>query len=164
MTNPFRYFETSPEIIRLAVMMCVRFPLSRRNIEDLLHERRVNVSHETIRFRTLRPSWRLQFARRWHHWLHGLGPPRDGHIAGSWRPADALAISRSSATTTHRTRPRRQRPGACLPQIDFKFVISRSGVRVPHPAPEPSVTGSMLANSATHIPGISSRPSSSATR
>lgn len=50
MTNPFRYFETSPEIIQLAVMMCVRFPLSRRNIEDLLHERRVNVSHETIRF------------------------------------------------------------------------------------------------------------------
>jgi len=27
MTNPFRYFKTSPEIIRLAVMMYVRFPL-----------------------------------------------------------------------------------------------------------------------------------------
>jgi putative transposase len=36
--NPFRYFKTSPEIIRLAVMMCVRFPLSLRNVEDLLHE------------------------------------------------------------------------------------------------------------------------------
>jgi len=28
MTNPFKYFKTSPEIIRLAVMMYVRFPLS----------------------------------------------------------------------------------------------------------------------------------------
>ena len=31
--NPFRYFKTSPEIIRLAVMMYVRFPLSLRNVE-----------------------------------------------------------------------------------------------------------------------------------
>ena len=39
MRNPFRYFKTSPEIIRLAVMMYIRFPLSLRNVEDLLHER-----------------------------------------------------------------------------------------------------------------------------
>ena len=52
MTNrsPFRYFKTSPEIIRLAVMLYVRFPLSLRNVEDLLHERCIDVSHETIRF------------------------------------------------------------------------------------------------------------------
>ena len=50
MKNPFRYFKTSPEIIRLAVMMYVRFPLSLRNVEDLLHERGIGVSHETIRF------------------------------------------------------------------------------------------------------------------
>jgi transposase-like protein len=37
--SPFRYFKTSPEIIRLAVMLYVRFPLSLRNVEDLLHER-----------------------------------------------------------------------------------------------------------------------------
>jgi hypothetical protein len=37
--SPFRYFKTSLEIIRLAVMMYVRFPLSLRNVEDLLHER-----------------------------------------------------------------------------------------------------------------------------
>jgi len=48
--SPFRYFKTSPEIIRLAVMMYVRFPLSPRNVEDLLHERGIDVSHETIRF------------------------------------------------------------------------------------------------------------------
>ena len=50
MKSPFRYFKTSPEIIRLAVMMYVRFLLSLRNVEDLLHERGIEVSHETIRF------------------------------------------------------------------------------------------------------------------
>ena len=48
--NPFRYFKTSPEIIRLAVMMYVRFPLSLRNVEDLLHERGVDICHETVRY------------------------------------------------------------------------------------------------------------------
>jgi len=48
--SPFRYFKTSPEIIRLAVMMYVRFPLSLRNVEDLLHEPGIDVSHETKRF------------------------------------------------------------------------------------------------------------------
>ena len=48
--SPFRYFKTSPEIIRLAVMMYVRFPLSLRNVEDLLHERGIDICHETVRF------------------------------------------------------------------------------------------------------------------
>ena len=48
--DPFRYFKTSREIIRFAVMLYVRFPLSLRNVEDLLHERGIDVSHETIRF------------------------------------------------------------------------------------------------------------------
>ncbi|WP_284179058.1 DDE-type integrase/transposase/recombinase [Rhabdaerophilum sp. SD176] len=46
----FRYFKTSPEIIRLAVMMYVRYPLSLRNVEDLLHERGIDITHETVRF------------------------------------------------------------------------------------------------------------------
>ena len=46
----FKYFKTSPEIIRLAVMLYVRFPLSLRNVEDLLQERGIDVSHETVRF------------------------------------------------------------------------------------------------------------------
>ena len=50
MSNPFRDFKTLPEIIRLAVMMHIRFPLSLRNVEDLLHERGADVSHETGRF------------------------------------------------------------------------------------------------------------------
>jgi len=48
--DPFKYFQSSPEVIRLAVMMYVRFPLSLRNVEDLLHERGIDVSYETIRF------------------------------------------------------------------------------------------------------------------
>jgi len=50
MRNPFKYFKTSPEVIRLAVMMYVRFPLSLRNVEDLLHERGIDITHETVRF------------------------------------------------------------------------------------------------------------------
>jgi len=48
--NPFRYFKTSPEIIRLAIMMYVRFPLSLRNVEDLLYDRGIDISHETVRY------------------------------------------------------------------------------------------------------------------
>ena len=48
--SPFRYFKTSPEVIRLAVMLYMRFPLSLRNVEDLLHERGVEISHETVRY------------------------------------------------------------------------------------------------------------------
>ena len=48
--NPFRYFKTSPEISRLAVMLYVRFPLSLRNVEDLLNERGIDVIHKTVRF------------------------------------------------------------------------------------------------------------------
>jgi len=46
---PFKYFN-SLEIIRLSVMLYVRFPLSLRNVEDLLHERGIDISDETIRF------------------------------------------------------------------------------------------------------------------
>jgi putative transposase len=56
-SDPFRYFKTSREIIRLAVMLYVRFPLSLRNVEDLLHERGIDVSHEAVRY-----------------WWHRFGP------------------------------------------------------------------------------------------
>ena len=55
--NPFRYFNSSPEVIRLVRMMYVRFPLSLRNVEDLLFERGIDICHETVRF-----------------WLNGFGP------------------------------------------------------------------------------------------
>ena len=49
MKSPFRYFDSSPEVIRLVVMMYVRFPLSLRNVEDLLAERGIDICHETVR-------------------------------------------------------------------------------------------------------------------
>jgi putative transposase len=50
MINPFRYFKTSSEVIRLTVMMYVRYPLSLRQVEDLLFERGIDICHETVRF------------------------------------------------------------------------------------------------------------------
>ena len=47
--NPFRWFDSSPEVIRLVVMMYVKYPLSLRNVEDLLHERGIDICHETVR-------------------------------------------------------------------------------------------------------------------
>ena len=50
MQNPFRYFNSSPEVIRLAVLMYIRYPLSLRQVEDLLFERGIDICHETVRF------------------------------------------------------------------------------------------------------------------
>jgi putative transposase len=55
--NPFRYFHSSPEVIRLVVMMYIRFPLSLRNVEDLLFERGIDICHEMVR-----------------HWWNRCGP------------------------------------------------------------------------------------------
>ena len=48
--NPFRYFNSSPEVISLAVMMYIRYPLSLRQVEDLLADRGIVICHETVRF------------------------------------------------------------------------------------------------------------------
>ena len=50
MQNPFRYFNSSPEVIRLAVVMYIRYPLSLRQVEDMLFERGIDICHETVRF------------------------------------------------------------------------------------------------------------------
>ena len=50
MHNPFRYFNSSPEVIRSAVMLYVRYPLSLRQVEDILFERGIDICHETVRY------------------------------------------------------------------------------------------------------------------
>ena len=55
MRNPLRRSKTSPEAIRLAVMMYVRFPLSLRQVDDLIYERGIDICHETER------AWRNRF-------------------------------------------------------------------------------------------------------
>ena len=47
--NPFRWFDSSPAVIRLVVMLYVKYPLSLRNVENLLHERGIDICHETVR-------------------------------------------------------------------------------------------------------------------
>ena len=53
MGNPFRYFNSSPEIIRLTVMMYIGYPLSLRQVEDLLFERGIDISNSDIRINVL---------------------------------------------------------------------------------------------------------------
>ena len=86
--SPFRYFKTSPEIIRLAVMSYARFPLSLRNVEDLLHERGIEVSHETFRF-----------------WWNRFGPMLAAEMADAMRrvlgdtaEANRLALTNKAAS------------------------------------------------------------------
>jgi len=54
-------------VIRLVVLMYVRFPLSLRNVEDLLFERGIDVCHETARF-----------------WCNRFGPLFAGDIRRAW--------------------------------------------------------------------------------
>jgi transposase-like protein len=49
MRNPYRYFNSSPEVIRLTVMLYIRSPLSLRQVEDLLFEPGIDICHETVR-------------------------------------------------------------------------------------------------------------------
>ncbi|HEY5070409.1 MAG TPA: hypothetical protein VII63_00115 [Caulobacteraceae bacterium] len=65
--NPFRWFDSSPEVIRLVVMMYVRYPLSLRNVEDLLFEQGIDICHETVRL-----------------WWNRFGPMFAGEIRGKW--------------------------------------------------------------------------------
>jgi putative transposase len=50
MRNLFRFFTSSPEVIRLTVVMYVRYPLSLRQVDDLLFERGIDIWHETVQY------------------------------------------------------------------------------------------------------------------
>ena len=65
--SPFRYFNSSPGVIRLAVLMYVKYPLSLRDVEDLRHERGIDISHETVRY-----------------WWNRFGPLFTGDIRRQW--------------------------------------------------------------------------------
>jgi putative transposase len=73
--SPFRYYKTSPEIIRLAVMLNFRSPLLLRNVEGLLHECGVDISHETVRYCWHRfgPTFALENCKRR---IHGIKSSR----------------------------------------------------------------------------------------
>ena len=97
--NMFKYFKTSEEIIRLAVMMYVRFPLSLRNVEDLLHERGIDISHETVRFWWQRfgPKFAAEIRKRriegmrsshWRWHLDEMFVKINGEMRYLWRAVD----------------------------------------------------------------------------
>ncbi|MXP08637.1 IS6 family transposase [Pseudoblastomonas halimionae] len=98
--SPFRYFNSSPEVIRLVVMMYVRFPLSLRNVEDLLAERGIDICHETVRhwwnrfgpmfagdIRRLRVS-RMRGFRQWKWHLDEVYVKINGEMHYLWRAVD----------------------------------------------------------------------------
>ena len=97
--SPFRYFNSSPEVIRLVVMMYVRFPLSLRNVEDLLFERGIDISHETVRhwWNRFGPDVRRQHPprvsrmrgyRQWNWHLDEMYVKINGEIHYLWRAID----------------------------------------------------------------------------
>jgi putative transposase len=81
-------------------MMYVRFPLSLRNVEDLLHERGIDISHETVRFWWNRfgPIFaaeirvkRAQHLRAWPQWqwhLDEMFVKIGGEMHYLWRAVD----------------------------------------------------------------------------
>jgi putative transposase len=98
--SPFRYFNSSPEIIRLVVMMYVRFPLSLRNVEDLLAERGIDICHETVRLwwnrfgplfaadvRRQRVN-RMKGFRQWKWHLDEVYVKINGEMRYLWRAVD----------------------------------------------------------------------------
>jgi len=115
-SNLFRYFKTSPEIIRLAVMLSIRFPLSLRNVEDLLHERGIEISHETVRFWWNRfgPMFAAEIRRkranrmrgysnwRWH--LDEVFVKINGEMHYLWRAVDHEGEVLESYVTNRRDR------------------------------------------------------------
>ena len=98
--DPFRWFDSSPEVIRLVVMMYVRYPLSLRNVEDLLHERGIDICHETVRLWWTRfgPMFAAEIRRkrvdrmrqnthwRWH--LDEVYVRINGEMRYLWRAVD----------------------------------------------------------------------------
>jgi putative transposase len=98
--SPFRYFNSSPEVIRLVVLMYVRYPLSLRNVEDLLFERGIDISHETVRLwwnrfvplfaseiRRQRAS-RMRGIRHWRWHLDEMYVKLNGEMVYLWRAVD----------------------------------------------------------------------------
>jgi hypothetical protein len=76
--SPFRCFKTSPGIIRVALMMHVRFPLSLRTVEDLLQERGIDISYESVPFCWTRfvPVFAAEIRKRRVEGMRSSGWPR----------------------------------------------------------------------------------------
>ena len=99
MRNPCRYFNSSPEVMRLAVMVYMRYPLSLRQVEDILFERGIDICHETVRYGWDRfaPVFAGEIRRRhvdrrdWSNWRWHLDEVLvriNGEMHYLWRAVD----------------------------------------------------------------------------
>lgn len=50
MRESFRCLNGWPAVIQVALLLSIRFPMSLRQAEDLLHERGIIISHQNVRF------------------------------------------------------------------------------------------------------------------
>ena len=98
--SPFRYCNSSLDIIRLVVMIYVRFALSLRNVEDLLAERGIDICHETVRIWWNRfgplfaadinrqPISRMRGFRHWRWHVDEVFVKINGETHYLWRAVD----------------------------------------------------------------------------
>ena len=115
--NPFRYFRTSREFIRLPVMLYVRlFPLSLLNVEDLLYERGIDVSHDSVRCWWMRfgpffaseirkaraQRMRCHWNWKWH--LDEVFAKINGETHYMWRAVDHEGVILKAFVTKRRDR------------------------------------------------------------
>ena len=98
----YRRHRFPVEIIQHAVWLYFRFPLSFRDVEDLLAERGIDVSYETVR------RWSIKFGLAWH--------PRVVH-AICWRHAGRYMQPQERYFLA--TIPRLQRLGDC--RVDLQL-------------------------------------------
>lgn len=77
-TTPSKGLQSSPEVVRLAGMPCIRFPISLRAVEDLVHRRRPAESHETYCFRLYR-FFRVGGARFYRSGSYALQAEKVGY-------------------------------------------------------------------------------------
>ena len=88
MHNPFRYFNSSPEVIRFAVMLYVRYPLSLRQVEDLLFERGIEICYETVRYGwTALVRYHRSYSQ-WRWYLDEVFIRINGEMHYLWRAVD----------------------------------------------------------------------------
>jgi len=125
--SPFRRFNSSPEVIRLVVLMYVRFPLSLRNVEDLFFERGIDICHETVRLwwnrfgplfagdiRRARVS-RMRGFRHWRWHLDEMYVKLNDEMVYLWRAVDHEGEVLESYVT--RTRDKVAALGCLVPAI-----------------------------------------------
>jgi putative transposase len=101
--NTYKPHRFPPDIISYAVWLYYRFNLSHRDIEDLLAERGITVSHESIRL------WCIKFGGKQHYLWRAVD--QDGEVVDVYLQArgDGAAAKRffKRLLRSHRGEPRK---------------------------------------------------------